>query len=102
MNHTPGPWAFGHFLGRHALWVGPVGDDGQPLTPVAEVEWDSDMARNNARANARLIAAAPELLDALRAVVGRGYSETRHPAGQDYVSKDAIALVRAALAKVDA
>jgi hypothetical protein len=36
---------------------------------------------------------------ACRAVVGHGYCEQKHPAGQDYVSKSAIALVRAALKK---
>jgi hypothetical protein len=59
-EHTPGPWAYGH-SGRDALWVGP----GHDVARVATVEWDTDNARENARANARLIAAAPELLAAL-------------------------------------
>ena len=45
-------------------------------------------------------ASAPDvdaLWRALRGVVGHGYLETKHPAGQDYVSKAAIARVREAL-----
>lgn len=43
-----------------------------------------------------------DLLDALRAVVGHGYTEVRHPASQDYVSKRAISQVRSAIAKAEA
>lgn len=59
-EHTPGPWKFGH-LGTEAFWIGP--DYNQ--TPVAHVDHDMEYARDNSRANARLIAAAPELLEAL-------------------------------------
>lgn len=40
-----------------------------------------------------------EITEALQAVIGRGYLEQRYPASQDYVSKSAIAKVRAALAQ---
>lgn len=59
--HTPGPWTFGH-LGHDRLWVGPSHDE----PPVATVPWDCDEARDEARANAALLAAAPALLAALR------------------------------------
>lgn len=59
-QHTPGPWKFGH-LGTEALWVGPEYDALQ----VAQVPHDTDEARDESRANAQLIAAAPELLSAL-------------------------------------
>lgn len=59
-KHTPGPWSYGH-LGTEALWIGP--DHNQ--TPVAHVYHDMEYARDNSRANARLIAAAPEMLEAL-------------------------------------
>lgn len=64
MKPTPGPWQHGHF-GTEALWIGP--DYNQ--TPVAHVDHDMEYARDNSRANARLIAAAPCLLAALEALL---------------------------------
>ena len=58
---TPGPWKFGHTMGDR-LWVGPEYDK----APVALVDWDSADARHEARFNARLIAAAPDLAEALQ------------------------------------
>jgi len=45
--------------------------------------------------------AFPELVAALREVIGHGYLETKHPASQDYVSKAAIAKVRSLLASME-
>jgi hypothetical protein len=66
MSHTPGPWAvdddtleiFSIVPGHSTGWIAKVlgnDDNGRPLSP-------DEMA-----ANARLIAAAPEMLSALRA-----------------------------------
>lgn len=57
---TVGPWQFGH-LGTEVFWIGPSYDQ----TPVAHVDHDMEYARDNSRANARLIAAAPDLYEAL-------------------------------------
>lgn len=56
-DHTPGPWFVGD---KRGVWVGPVvmADDGK--RGVAFVVGESD-------ANARLLAAAPDLLAALKA-----------------------------------
>jgi hypothetical protein len=70
MAHTPGPWAvdddtleiFSIVPGHSTGWIAKVlgnDDNGRPLSP-------DEMA-----ANARLIAAAPELLSALRPLVER-------------------------------
>ena len=57
MNHTPGPWKAESFSGRYNVWpISKRRDDG---TAVA---YDMD------EANARLIAAAPDLLAALRQI----------------------------------
>lgn len=55
-DHTPGPWSVGD---KRGVWVGPVvmADDGK--RGIAFVCGESD-------AHARLIAAAPELLAALK------------------------------------
>jgi hypothetical protein len=64
-KHTPGPWTSGHH-GNVALWVGPS----HLAHPVALVPWDSHAeARDEARDNARLIAAAPDLLEALKEIL---------------------------------
>jgi hypothetical protein len=52
--HTPGPWAVSDNHGKR--YIEPVGDN----EPVAQITKGP-----NSEANARLIAAAPELLEAL-------------------------------------
>ena len=63
-NHTPGPWIA---VGR---WVGHPRDDIPDICTTAPEAMDQD-GRSDAecRANARLIAAAPDLLRALRKCV---------------------------------
>lgn len=65
MPHTPGPWGF-TYDGSSDWSIGPA-DDPQARR-IASV-WDRDDAR--AEANVRLIAAAPELLAALK-LLARG------------------------------
>ena len=57
-QHTPGPWTV---AGRDV-----VGKLGEMDTCIAECFNHSSMDRHNAEANARLIAAAPELLEAVK------------------------------------
>lgn len=58
-NHTPGPWAVDNLTVR---WGGYF---------VADCDGKGDIARQGeCQANARLIAAAPDLLDALVALSG--------------------------------
>ena len=67
-NFTPGPWI--------------VRDRGHPYTPEI---WDGTVGiariidRNECIANARLIAAAPEMLDALMALVCAEFGRLDHP-----------------------
>lgn len=46
-QHTPGPMQYGHYFGGD-LWIGPDYDQ----EPIARVKWDTDGAREEARANA--------------------------------------------------
>lgn len=57
MKHTPGPWY------ANGIVVRPANVDRNPCIAVAD---DQDRLRDEQEANARLIAAAPELLEALR------------------------------------
>ncbi len=63
-KHTPGPWKFGHW--GDDFWVGADGYDGRK---VARVTWGMGEEVEEGRENARLIAAAPDLLEALREAV---------------------------------
>jgi len=64
-KHTPGPWTFGHW--GDDFWVSP---DSSGLTQkVARVTWGMGEEREEGRENARLVAAAPELLAALKGVL---------------------------------
>ena len=63
--HTPGPWKLGQYLGSPRQFVihMDVGDKGRGL----DVAFTSAAFGNNETiANARLIAAAPDLLEALK------------------------------------
>ena len=124
-KHTPGPWKFDESWGA----VMSEGDSSHLVTPppnkagrlicpmwtgcnLAEM---SDEERETDHANARLIAAAPELLEALRMMaegyaqyieyaesmcaIGRGMS---HPVVGNGVTHDAaLRLARAAIAKAE-
>ena len=59
MNHTPGPW---HYDPDGEVWATRV--NGQDVTICPEWLWARSV-RDEGMANARLIAAAPELLEAL-------------------------------------
>jgi len=63
-KHTPGPWKCGQYLGQLSWFVHmDVGDRGRGMEIVEGVAGLTDEQR---LANARLIAAAPDLLEALQ------------------------------------
>ena len=77
VKHTPGPWAFEDPMGRDVgLWIVQGGLPTYEWSCIAMVTADDAETRKDGRkrhitfveqqANARLIAAAPELLEALR------------------------------------
>jgi hypothetical protein len=72
-KHTPGPWAVKEYdngftgeHGLHGIFQATHLSDGQQ-TPIVEKVWGSTLDESDA--NARLIAAAPALAEALRALV---------------------------------
>ena len=68
MIHTPGPWECETDFVSGVFWVMTVSDGTKDTTiPIAEVYGqDEDSRQVNCEANARLIAAAPDLLEALK------------------------------------
>lgn len=70
-EHTPGPWAAipsGEAGQERAWFVHRVGD----AKPIAKIAWYA-MPKAESDANARLIAAAPDLLDVLQQVKEQAY-----------------------------
>lgn len=87
-QHTPGPWTArpeDNYRRAEVTW-NERGD------PIAEVFGPS---RDQRQANARLIAAAPDLLKALRAVMGGQIG------GQPDMDAERFRLARAAIAKAE-
>jgi hypothetical protein len=86
-THTPGPWTYGYepTLNRHVVRAGFAGERS------ICVSYGAGLKTYEAAANARLIAAAPEMLEALRAVAD-------YWAGGD-VPPAIDAAMRAAIAK---
>lgn len=84
-KHTPGPWTLD---GPHQVWAESVGEY---VAITAEIEDFDAVPRDQAEANARLIAAAPDLLEALK------LAERHCP-----VNSEAEILARAAIAKAEA
>jgi hypothetical protein len=60
-KHTPGPWGVDD---PHLVWAESVGE----YVATTRVEGWETLSREQVEANARLIAAAPELLEALKAL----------------------------------
>lgn len=84
-SHTPGPWGICPSFGGNpdAFSISVVGDDRLIATAWDRTPFDE---ANPAEANARLIAAAPELLEALEYLVSLG-------------GGDCLDIARAAIAK---
>ena len=86
--HTPGPWRRGHMGDCENAWIGP--DYDQPL--VAKVDRND---REEWEANARLIAAAPDLL----ALVIQYRDDLRRPPSLESVGRR-LNAINETLAKV--
>ena len=99
MNHTPGPWEMYAYVVHGSadgeLRIGKEGD-ADDIAPIAIVGEDDAGELN--RANARLIAAAPDLLAALEDAVAT-VAGMYDPADDDDPAPRALASWRAAIAK---
>lgn len=93
-KHTPGPWK----AEIHCVWGGPNLDRYVAATGTGIGEQEQ-------QANARLIAAAPDLLAALEAIEARISGTYDNPALMDFgplsidAEADCSAIARAAIAK---
>ena len=86
--HTPGPWAYrpsnnGHFIAG-------IGENSGYLAEVRQCRSKQDI-----RADARLIAAAPEMLEALKEIIAAADGDGRNRLDASF------ATARAAIAKAE-
>lgn len=87
-QHTPGPWRVrGKTFNLQIAIVGPSGE----LSDSIAYAWGQN---DEAEANARLIAAAPELLEALESAVG-AMQVLGHPPKYGALAKAQAALAKA-------
>ena len=88
-KHTPGPWSCHH---------DEVDDfSSVEITPkTGPSRWVCDLNQPNHVANARLIAAAPELLSALRELLTLGQQESIEDGELEAAQRAAVAAIRKA------
>ncbi len=93
-KHTPGPWEIGDENNQHIEIC--IGDAVANLDRQDRYGLHMCFSREEMRANGHLIAAAPELLEALEKIANR-YTAEDYPAGckERFIGDDA----RAAIAK---
>lgn len=92
-NHTPGPWT------NHGCYIYRVGTDGKRTGPaIANTRVDEFVTPEEEQHNARLIAAAPDLLEAIKKCAAVCAGETTHKNGLI----EALESARAALGKAGA
>jgi hypothetical protein len=94
-GHTPGPWKIGGQSGNPGEGE-EISADGRLIAWTAatyDEDEDEDVVTEEDRANAKLIAAAPDLLAALRyaVTVMQDYDIDEHLSGEFEVFTDAIA-----------
>lgn len=108
-SHTPGPWQLAGFGTIYSPGLPPTTDHRLPTAyEVARVPFRPKdalgVSDSESQANARLIAAAPDLLEALRVVV-ETEDKARHPGltkeGWCCPSSYAVSIARAAIAKAE-
>lgn len=97
MTHTPGPWrldnniAYGWKTNPFSITVR---KRGVHSTTVANIPAKQTISRDEAEANARLIAAAPELLEALKDMLD-GHEDACTGYGEGAADKARVAIAKA-------
>ncbi len=89
-KHTPGPWTQWAALSSDIYNIRYI--DGDNSEPVATIRHPVNMHQSEALANARLIAAAPELLEACEAVLSalnshQAYDKDMRPLLRSVITK---------------
>jgi hypothetical protein len=97
-EHTPGPWTISPACGDFVVPQLDGFPSGVAAVAVA-LRGAPNRSEEEVGANARLIAAAPELLDALKNLMHAEHAPYRGPLQYDSVREDAWDRARAAVAR---
>lgn len=98
-KHTPGPWKWLHNLDGHSMTI-----NKDSKTPIAGISgMGLHVGQDVAESNARLIAAAPDLLEAQRDLVNLAEAAMKQANnnGAEYDIDGELAAARAAIAKAE-
>jgi hypothetical protein len=118
-NHTPGPYIIAHGITEHSasidirkilpsvtrdgckewVWIASVHGDHSKTSKTGRNE--GFPTNQEAEANARLLAAAPDLLEAAQIVLDTYPTETGEPGHDHYVRHSAREKLKAAIAKAE-
>lgn len=100
INHTPGPWKVGEHTHKRLLHAENAVEvqDARGYMVACLFMKNRDMDGRQDAANARLIAAAPDLLDALKMALAGGFA---CPAAVERVMQDAIAKAEGPVVAVE-
>ena len=93
-GHTPGPWSFDGPSDNHIVWS-------DPDNRICFMAHSNGIDPERDTANARLIAAAPELLDALQAIVAMQALRSSDATGTHLSLSVLCETARAAIAKAE-
>ena len=98
-EHTPGPWTVGNELLREDERPVHGGESGEGIIALVWPWGDDEVGEQDREANARLIAAAPDLLEAAEAVIAewRRYIEDEIDVAD--MAQGSLTVLLAAIAK---
>jgi len=93
MKHTKGPWGYSNDLNRNSGTPGySVGVAGHQ---IAEIDQTDNAMGRDAEANARLISAAPEMLEVLVEYVAEYDREHKHEDHRSCISPEPLSYIMA-------
>jgi hypothetical protein len=95
MSHTPGPWKQDYFTASNGDKVHGVKSNSMSIA----VAWVHGRNEDDAEGNARLIAAAPDLLQSLKWALARVEQCAPHQAAEGDAALYEIAAARSAIVK---
>ena len=109
MSHTPGPWAWGNFCeevlagSKDAMeLVGYGPEDSKQMRPIIQILNIGEDGKVASTENGRLIACAPELLEAANMMCAAiAYTPSDIPGALEHDIRAAYDKLRAAIAKAE-
>lgn len=97
-KHTPGPWKleWRKTDGNRYNWHACIGENTNPVQCTIRGHYDNPELQSRQEANAHLIVAAPELLEALESAMGmiKGHQESKEKVARYEFARAAVAKAK--------